>query len=202
MNLSQAGALPDVAAGLALAMVAYTSTNLDNLLLITSSAARIENRYAVIKGFLLSSTAVLGMSAAFVAISEILSPQTLGLLGLIPLFLGIRILLKLRSEQEQTDLATIGFWPVGLALLANSTDTIVVFGPLLAESEPAALFAMLIGYILMVGLWMVLALRLSERLARANVLERLARWATPIFMIAIGVYILMDTTTDTLVRSP
>ena len=202
MNLSQAGALPDVAAGLVLATVAYVSTNLDNLLLITSAAARVENRHAVIKGFLLSSTLVLGMSAAFVAISGILSPQTLGLLGLIPLFVGIRILLKLKSEQEQTDLAAVGFWPVGLALLANSTDTIVVFGPLLAESEPAALFALLTGYILMAGLWMALALRLSERLARANVLGRVARWATPFFMIAIGVYILLDTTTDTLVRGP
>ena len=202
MTLSQAGVLPDVAAGLALAMVAYTSTNLDNLVLITSAAGRIENRRAVIKGFLLSSTAVLGMSAAFVVISGILSPQTLGWLGLIPLFIGIRILLKLKSEQEQTELAAIGFWPVGLALLANSTDTIVVFGPLLAESEPAALFALLAGYILMAGLWITLALRLSERLARANVLGIVARWATPIFMIAIGIYILMDTTTDTLVVSP
>ena len=183
-------------------MVAYTSTNLDNLILITSAAGRADNRHAVIKGFLLSATAVLGMSAAFVAISEILSPQTLGLLGLIPLFIGIRILLKLKSEQEQIELAAIGFWPVGLTLLANSTDTIVVFGPLLAESEPAALFALLAGYILMAGLWMTLALRLSERLARATVLGKVARWATPFFMIAIGIYILMDTTTDTLVVNP
>ena len=196
------GAWPDVIAGLILAMIAYASTNVDNLLLVTSTASRAGSRRPVVYGFLLASVGVLSVSVAFTATAELFAPRALGLLGFVPIVVGLKILLNLHKAQENETMADVGALSVALVLLANSSDTIAVLGPLLAESEPVALFSMLAGYIVMAGIWLTLAIYLSERVAQMGMVMRAAKWATPIIMIAFGIYILLDTTTDTVVTIP
>ncbi len=195
--MTLASAWPDILAGLALAIGTYASTNLDNLLLLATMATRSGNRRALVQGFLLASATVLALCAAFVVVAEVFPPRALGLLGLVPIAIGVRLLLTMHREQRGAALPGVGAVPIGAALLANSTDTIATFGPLLAESEPAALAAMLAGYILMAALWITIIVRFSRRLTGLQSSNRVVQWLVPLAMIAIGIYILLNTTTDT-----
>ena len=188
----------DLVAGLVLGSVAYASTNLDNLLLVSSVAASGAGRTSVFCGWVVCAAAVLGLSIAFSMAAGAVSPQTLGWIGLVPLLLGIRLLVRGQDGAPEKTVSPAGTLPVAALLLANSSDTIATFGPLLAESEPVAQLAMLIGFVLAAGTLVLFVMKIAARLDKATALARLAAKLSPLVMIAIGIYILLDTTTDTL----
>ena len=187
----------DAIAGLVLGIVAYASTNLDNVLLVSSAAASGSRRRAVVRGWVIAATAVFGLSIALSAVAGAIPPRTLGWLGLLPLLLGIRLLAVGGKDTDEGATAAAGTMPVAALLLSNSSDTIATFGPLLAESEPVAQLAMLAGFVAAAAALIVLVMKLAAHLDQASGLARIAAKLSPLVMIAIGIYILLDTTTDT-----
>jgi cadmium resistance protein CadD (predicted permease) len=187
----------DAIAGLVLGVVAYASTNLDNVLLVSSAAASGSRRGDVVRGWIIAATAVFGLSIALSAVAGAIPPRTLGWLGLLPLLLGIRLLAGGGNETDEGATAAAGTMPVAMLLLSNSSDTIATFGPLLAESEPVAQLAMLAGFVAAAAALIVLLMKLAAHLDPASRLARIAAKLSPLVMIAIGIYILLDTTTDT-----
>ena len=188
----------DSIAGLFLGIVAYASTNIDNLLLVSSVAASGTGRAGVCRGWFVSAAAVLGLSIVFSVAAGAIPPRTLGWIGLVPLLLGIRLLIRSGDGDNDHSVAYAGTLPIAALLLANSSDTITTFGPLLAESEPVAQPAMLVGFTLASTTLCLLVMKIAARLDKATALARLAAKLSPLVMIAIGIYILLDTTTDTL----
>ena len=188
----------DLVAGLVLGTVAYVSTNLDNLLLVSSVAASGSERSHVARGWLVSAFVVLALSIAFTAVAEAVPASSLGWLGLVPLLLGIRLLVLGGDASDGSARLATGTTPIIVLLMSNSTDTIATFGPLLAESEPVAKFAMLAGFTVAALVFVSLVMKLAARLDKASTLSRLAAKLSPLVMIAIGIYILLDTTTDTI----
>lgn len=188
----------DSIAGLFLGIVVYASTNIDNLLMVGSIAASGSGRAGVARGWLVSAAAVLGLSIVFSVAAGAIPPRTLGWMGLVPLLLGIRLLVRGGDSDNGHSLAHAGTIPIAALLLANSSDTIATFGPLLAESEPVAQLAMLVGFVLASTTLGLLVMKIAARLHKATALARLAAKLSPLVMIAIGIYILLDTTTDTL----
>ncbi len=190
--------LQDSIAGLFLGIVAYASTNIDNLLMVSSVAASGAGRAGVARGWLVSAAAVLGLSIVFSAAAGAIPPRTLGWIGLVPLLLGIRLLMRSGDSDKNHSVARAGTLPIAALLLANSSDTVATFGPLLAESEPVVQLTMLIGFVLASITLGLLVMKIAARLDKATALARLAAKLSPLVMIAIGIYILLDTTTDTL----
>lgn len=188
----------DSVAGLVLGSVAYAATNLDNLLLVSSIAAAGAGRASVLRGWLVSAAAVLGLSIVFSIAAGAIPPRVLGWTGLVPVLLGIRLLLRAGDSGDDDPAISSGTLPIAALLLANSSDTVATFGPLLAESEPVAQLAMLVGFLLATTTLGLLGMKIAARLDTATALTRLAAKISPLVMIAIGIYILLDTTTDTL----
>ena len=188
----------DGIAGLALGTLAYGSTNLDNLLLVSSASAAGARRTSVVRGWLLCAAIVLGLSLVLSVAASAISPRALGWLGLAPLLMGIRLLVRGGEAADDGAIVSSGALPIAMLLLANSSDTIATFGPLLSESEPVAQAAMLAGFALAAVTFTLAATKLAAHLDRAPALSRIAAKLSPLVMIAIGIYILLDTTTDTL----
>ena len=93
-----------------------------------------------------------------------------------------------------TDLICVG--AIAGVQLANGTDTVVLFAPLLADTRGdldgwvvASFFAMLI-------LWFLLALTLAGRARTLGAIDRYGDLLAAVVMIAIGLYILDNTATD------
>jgi len=183
------------------AAVSYAATNLDNLLLLATVGSDAARRRAVVAGFLVATAIVFGLSVAGTLLANVLAPKFLGYLGIVPILLGLRLAIAGPPPAERTE-ARMEAVPVAALLVGNSGDTIAAFAPLFAESARAMRIAVATGFVLCAAAWLFLLLRLSghaEVAFRSSpTARRRAHQLAAATMIAVGSYILWDSSTDTL----
>lgn len=180
--------------------LAYILTNIDGLFafLALSSTGRLRS---VLPGFLVAHAAVIAGSLLLGAGATFLAPETLGYLGIIPIALGLWEIWKLRrsSALDQENLrssnSTLGATAIFLAL---STDTFVLLSAIFADSrQDMDHFALLGALLAVIGL-LILGTTLSRSLSQNKRIGSFFERLSPFVMIAAGIYILLDTTTDIL----
>jgi len=192
-----------------LAAGSFIATNMDNLLiLVVLLGANARRRSAVLLGFICSCIAVICVAALGVAVGSVLGAGLIGYLGVIPLALGCHMLYRSwaghHAEDDALDAPSNGTEPkiwlsTFVLMLSNSGDSIAVFLPLLAESGRAAILVIVCSYLTMAVLWGGLSYLISGQRELARRIEHRAEKIVPWIMIGVGIYILMDTATDTLV---
>ena len=185
---------------------AYISTNVDNLLLLVGwMLGRRASTLQIFAGHGLAAIAVL-LAAFLLGLSAAALPTDyIGYLGVVPIVLGMNMLLrKIRGRtQLRVDATpqTLSVFAVATTLFANSADTMLVFSPLLADSEVATDYLIVAAYPVMAAVWFVLALFFSRHAARLRGLSAAAEWLAPLIMITVGLYILDNTITDVVLGS-
>ncbi len=194
---------------LSLVAGSFVATNIDNLLLLVILlGANAKRRSAVLLGFICSNIAVICISALGVAVGSMLDAGLIGYLGVVPLLLGCHMLYKSWTRQHTEDevVALLAnstepkIWLSTFVLLfSNSGDSVAVFLPLLAESDRSAILIIVCSYLAMAVLWAGLSYMISGQRKLARRIELRAEKIVPWIMIGVGIYILIDTTTDTLV---
>jgi len=186
----------------------FVATNLDNLvLLVVMLGADAQSRAAVILGFLTSAICVLCISAIGAVIGANLDPGLIGYMGLAPLLMGVYLLYKLfrgdKPDQPSEDDSSSGAQASGLLgsfllMFSNSGDSVAIFFPLLAESGRDALLWIVSAFLLCALLWSALAWLIADQPRIARRIEQVGEKLVPWIMIGAGLYILLDTGTDTL----
>ncbi len=185
--------------GIALSSVtAHLATNLDNLaimvgLILTVGQLRTVGAYLIAQVVML--TAAYYVSAGI----EAELPHQVGYLGFVPIGLGVYALLSrfFTAQETATDPMTKShILAIAALFLSVSFDSFAVFTPLLADSGPSYTMPILLGasvsaLVLAAG-GAALASMAPARVAR---LERL-EWLAPYVMIAIGLYVVINTGTD------
>ncbi len=190
-----------------LAALAQAATGFDNLVLLVGVAARPGQRFTPILVGVMAATALLTAVYVGAAFGADLLPQgRLGLLGLVPIALGVRELALLwRSAGEgaeaqgrrETAASAIGAAAVAGVMLANSGDALGALVPIFAETRdallPAAVAAVLATTLAGCGLlhWVVTHESFGPPIRRVG--PRLV----PFVLIAVGIYVLTNTGTDT-----
>jgi cadmium resistance protein CadD (predicted permease) len=187
---------------------AFIATNIDNhLVLVVLLGANARRRSAVLLGFLCSAITVICVSALGVVVEGAIGPGLIGYLGIVPLLLGLHMLYQSwggghAADEEFESLAHTGEPKIWLStfilMFSNSGDSVAVFLPLLAESGRSALLLIVCSYLAMAVLWSGLSYLISGHQGLARRLEHRAEKIVPWIMIVVGIYILMDTATDTL----
>lgn len=173
------------------AALALVMTNLDNLALMVALLARLPARkvagaYALALGIIL-------ILALLVAEGAQAFPRYVGYLGVVPILLGLRELLRRHGEAPATAERASTFVALVLTFLSVSTDSLSVLAPLLADAAPGYRFAGLYGAVAAGSALVLAGLGASGLSARLGaMLERLA----PFVMIAVGIYVLLNTATD------
>jgi len=183
----------------------FAATNVDNLALLVGwlLAGRGRSRHVLI-GHALGMLALLLLTIAFGLGANLIPVQYVGYLGAIPIALGLKGLYALSrgsGEIESAhDVASAHASPLSIAAtqVANGVDTVLVFGPLLGDSELGVDFILVGGFIVMTFAWFGLARFLERHASRLTLLERHGHWIAPIVLILVGLYILADTGTDVL----
>ena len=191
---------------LGLLAASFAATNFDNLALLTSLlVARRGHPRLILVGYLLGMSAVLALSFSVGAAASLVPSDWIGSLGVIPIGIGLMglrelyVLRRIDSETNQQALPTGGLvFPLSIAItqVANGVDTVLVFGPLFADSKMAIDYVILGGFVAMTFVWFGLARILGRHATRFKWIERYGQWMAPIVMIAVGFYILADTGTD------
>jgi cadmium resistance protein CadD (predicted permease) len=178
----------------------FASTNIDDVFLLVAffADARLRVRDVVIGQFagIAALTAVsLALSLAAVAVAG----QWVGLLGVLPLALGLYWAWRaLRGRaDDDADAAPASARPMGAVAvaavtIANGSDNVAAYVPLFASQTfweralAVAVFAVMTGVWCLAAHWLVHHPRLGGPL-RAS-----ARVALPIVLIALGVYIFVE----------
>jgi len=188
--------LESLVTALALVLVAYAATNIDNLLIMASLSAGRASRANLVAGFVVASGAILLVASMATFIDRLLPPDMLGYLGFVPISIGAYLLLFGGAEVQKTTSRTATWPAVSGLLLANSSDTIFAMGPLFAESDGDARLGLALGFILVAAVWLLLILVAAKRVARSGLLSRLGYKMAPWMMILVGLYVLADSATD------
>ena len=186
---------------LVLVASSYFATNVDNLLLLIgwmlggrASMGRLAAAYSIAVIVVLLAALSLGLSANAVPVDYI------GYLGLVPILLGVKMLVDQfhKRDHDPSIVNTGNFSVAGIAatLFSNSVDTMLVFAPLLADSNARTDRMIVPVYLAMAVTLFLAAHLLSQRAARLQRVSTAAQWITPLIMIVIGIYILDNTTTD------
>ncbi|WCJ48055.1 CadD family cadmium resistance transporter [Levilactobacillus brevis] len=179
----------------------YISTGLDYLviLMIIFSRVKPQDRWLVLIGDFIGTLILVGSSLALAFfLGFVPTPWVLGLLGLIPIYLGI----KLGLQGDDDDVAAVErrvSQPRGLiasvVLITVATcgaDNIGIYVPLFTTVAASQIPLILITFAGMVDVFWELGFRLATLPVIAGVLEKWGRHLTVVVYILLGGYILWD----------
>jgi len=192
-----------------LGIVLFASTNVDDLLVLIAFFAlpRCRARDVVI-GQYLGIGALVVVSVVLSLISLVLSPAYVGLLGALPMLIGIQKLIELRRggngevvPAPETGRGAIGrIAAVAAATMANGGDNIGAYTPLFATWSAARIAVVVLVFIVMTALWLALAHWLVNHRTVGAPLRRYGHRAVPFVLIALGLFILYEAGSFALLR--
>jgi len=178
---------------------AFAATNIDDmivlaLLFFAGGTCRRIRRQIVVGQYLGISILVL-LSVVGAMGLLVVSTQWVGLLGLVPLALGIRGLLELRrvgAGEGEAPLPRTGILPVASLTIAGGADNISVYVPLF-RGLSAVSAAVTVGiFLLLIGPWCWLAAVLGEHRKLVPVVNAAGRWLVSAVFVVLGGAILVS----------
>lgn len=195
-----------LASAISIAFVVYASTNIDDLLVLALFFADPRVRLsAVITGRYIGLAALVLGSAAVALLALAIPAEWIALLGLVPLFLGLRLLHGLRrnggDEESSGEVLSIaakdkpqhGFTSQALSVagvtLANGGDNFGVYIPLFATA-PGAIAIYIAVFAVMTAVWCALGYLVVNNPLMGAHIRRYGHVLLPIVLIALGLYIL------------
>ncbi|MCX4471166.1 cadmium resistance transporter [Micromonospora sp. NBC_01655] len=188
--------MTDLIATAAGAALVFAATNVDDVIVLTLLfvAARSTGSarpWHIVGGQYLGIGAL--VVAAVVAAAGLLvvpDPWT-GLLGLLPIALGVRALLARRDDAEPPVVVGGLLGVVGVTI-ANGADNIAVYVPVFRALDPVDGLVWLVVFAVLVGLWCAVAAGLGGHPAVVRLVDRAGHWLVPAVFVAIGVVILVS----------
>jgi len=178
--------------------LAYALTNIDGLFAFFAIAVAGRYRQAV-AGFLLAQVLVTGGAYAAGTGVTIISPHSLGYLGIVPLALGLWELRKTFAAGTTNALpaeASHSVVSAAVIFLALSTDTFVLMAAFFADSSAGYDRLILLGALMAVAGLLSAGTFLAHSLSENRTVQRFFERLSPFVMIFAGIYILLDTATD------
>lgn len=197
---------------------AFSATNLDDILILTLLFSSPDQRLRplhVVSGQVLGFALLVLLSLAPLLGRSLLPLSWLGMLGLLPISLGVSGLLELLESGHGTaagqaagrppsaePLSLPLVFPAGGALApvlavalltaANGGDNVGVYLPLFASASTADLMVMLLTFAVGLAIWCLLAWWLTRLGGLAEALQRWGSRLTPPLLIGLGAVVLLE----------
>lgn len=185
---------------------AFISTNLDNLLLLATMYSRYyRHPWTVTAGYFVGMNLIAAITIAVGLVGEFIPIAYLGLLGVIPMMIGVLALWKLYRHSrntEKVDSTYAGnsvlaiFFALVTIQLSNGADTIITFSALYADSSNPSDYIVAPTFFTMVGVFAWLAFYSVKHPRLSDVLVRYGQYVTPFILIFVGFYIFSNTASD------
>ncbi|MCW5314897.1 transporter [Nostoc sp. KVJ3] len=197
--------------------IAFIATNIDDivilLLFFSQINASLRTRHIVIGQFL-GFTVLLILSLPGLFGGLVLSKNWIGLLGLLPISIGISSLVnqeedsskEVVAETEETEASIITsffssqVYSVAAVTIANGSDNISVYVPLFASSNLEN-FVVIIGlFFILLGIWCYAAYKLTKYRVIADILTRYVNNFVPFILIGLGAFIILESQALSLIK--
>ncbi|GEK90361.1 cadmium resistance transporter (or sequestration) family protein [Alkalibacterium putridalgicola] len=186
------------------AIAVYISTSIDYLfilLVIFSQSPTKKGITHIYWGQYLGTGFLVAVSlfAAYV-LNFIPQDWIIGLLGLVPLYLGIRVALHGEEEEDEDELAEkIGsgssrrlFWTVALITVASGGDNLGIYIPYFTALDISEIILAIVIFAVSVSILCYISYRLAKISFVSETLEKYERIIVPIVFIGLGIYIMLE----------
>ena len=186
------------------AIAVYISTSIDYLfiLLIIFSQAYTQKGLRQIYFGQYLGTGILVAISLFAAYVLNFIPQDwmIGLLGLIPIYLGIRVAMGSEEEAEEEEvvekLEARGsnrlFWTVALITIASGGDNLGIYIPYFTSLSVSEIVIAIVVFALSIAVLCYISYRLAKISFVSETLEKYERIIVPIVFIGLGIFIMLE----------
>ena len=191
-------------------ITSFVATNIDDIVILTLFFGQVNAgmrvRHIVIGQYLgFAGLVLLSLPGFFGGL--LIPAQWIGLLGLLPIAIGIFKLVRPDEDEIQTVSAEVlrsqkrsklASWlspqtySVAAVTIANGGDNVGIYVPLFAGSNLASLSVILAVYFVLLGIWCYIAQRIALQPAIAQLLSRYGEKLVPWVLIGLGLYILIE----------
>nr|WP_208945016.1 CadD family cadmium resistance transporter [Enterococcus cecorum] len=184
-------------------IILYSGTAVDLLIILMLFFAKRKSRKDIINIYLgqfLGSVSLIFLSLLFAfVLNYIPSKEILGLLGLIPIFLGLKVLLLGDSDGEaiakdglRKDNKNLIFLVAMFTFASCGADNIGVFVPYFTTLNLTNLIVTLLTFLVMIYLLVFSAQKLAQVPSVGEILEKYSRWFIASVYLGLGIYILIE----------
>ena len=193
-------------------IILYSGTAVDLLIILMLFFAKRKSRKDIINIYLgqfLGSVSLIFLSLLFAfVLNYIPSKEILGLLGLIPIFLGLKVLLLGDSDGEaiakdglRKDNKNLIFLVAMITFASCGADNIGVFVPYFTTLNLANLIVTLLTFLVMIYLLVFSAQKLAQVPSVGETLEKYSRWFIAVVYLGLGMYILIENNSFDMLRT-
>ena len=193
-------------------IILYSGTAVDLLIILMLFFAKRKSRKDIINIYLgqfLGSGSLILLSLLFAfVLNYIPSKEILGLLGLIPIFLGLKVLLLGDSDGEaiakdglRKDDKNLIFLVAMITFASCGADNIGVFVPYFITLNLANLIVALLTFLVMIYLLVFSAQKLAQVPSVGETLEKYSRWFIAVVYLGLGMYILIENNSFDMLRT-
>lgn len=195
------------------ALGSFIVTNIDDIFVLmllfsqASSQAKASNGRTVKGNRIYPKDIVIGQYLGFALLVLISLLATFGvtlipdqwvvLLGLIPIYLGVKLFIKGEDEDEGAILSSLNkfnkfYLSVAFITFANGGDNIGIYVPFFSTLNNNQLVITVVTFFIMVAVWCLIGYRLARFRYVSETLEKYGRWVIPIVFIGLGFYIMAE----------
>lgn len=197
-------------------LISFSSTNIDDIFILTILFSQVGKNLSK-KDIVLGQYLGVGLLVLFSILASHslnrIQTEYLGLLGIIPIFLGIKSWLDFVKNKKRTvsiekdssankadltdeTLLTSGLRPhflnVTLLTLGNGSNNIGIYVPLFSRYSVIDLIITVLIFIIMIAIWCYFSFKLANLSFIQEELHRHQVFIIPVIFIGLGIYILID----------
>ena len=177
-------------------VVAFIATNIDDIVILLVFFSQVDENFRpwhIVVGQYLGFTILI----IFSLFGGLILPQSwIGLLGLIPIAIGISSLVNKETEQlaDVSQEITPSFliptiYTVAAITVANGSDNISIYIPLFSSTQLES-FLIIIGlFFLLLAIWCYAAYQLTHQQKIANFLTKYGNYLVPFVLMSLGIVI-------------
>ena len=184
-------------------IILYFGTAVDLLIILMLFFAKRKSRKDIINIYLgqfLGSVSLISLSLLFAFVLHYIpNKEILGLLGLIPIFLGLKVLFLGDSDGEaiakeglRKDNKNLIFLVAMITFASCGADNIGIFVPYFITLNLANLIVALLTFLVMIYLLVFSAQKLAQLPSVGETLEKYSRWFIAVVYLGLGIYILIE----------
>lgn len=185
------------------AIAAFAATNIDDILILALFFSQVGvalKRWHIVAGQLVGFTGLVGISLLGFAFSFLIPRPYIGLLGLLPIFLGLRSWFSREDDGEpkatvQAGGASASVLSVAGVTFANGADNIGIYTPLFASSTLTSLLVMIAVFYVLLGVWCLAGYFITRQPAIAKLLSRYGHLMMPLVLVGLGIFIILESGT-------
>lgn len=197
----------------------FVATNIDDIIILTIFFSQVNatfRRRHIVIGQYLGFTALIIASLPGFFGGLIVPKAWIGILGLVPIVIGVSQLMNREKEENEVQVVSGEFnysktnnsivltlasflspqtYKVAAITFANGGDNIGIYVPLFASSDLAGLVVILSVFLVLIGVWCYIAYLLTQHSTTAHFLTHYGQIITPFVLISLGIFIIIENKT-------